>query len=162
MAHPPAAWPLLLALTLAGAAAWTLVEYLMHRWLLHRLEPFRSWHGMHHQRPLALLGTPTAVSVTLILLLVYAPVRAVLGHADAAALTLGFIAGYFAYAVLHHAVHHWRAQWDWLRGLKRWHARHHHLDGTRCFGVSSAFWDKMLGSGIEQTPGRATRPRPRG
>ena len=35
----------------------------------------------------------------------------------------------------------------WLQQRRRWHALHHHGSGTRCYGVSTAFWDRRFGSG---------------
>jgi sterol desaturase/sphingolipid hydroxylase (fatty acid hydroxylase superfamily) len=46
---------------LAGIAAWTLVEYVLHRFVLHGLQPFRRWHAEHHRRPGA---TPGRYGVT--------------------------------------------------------------------------------------------------
>jgi sterol desaturase/sphingolipid hydroxylase (fatty acid hydroxylase superfamily) len=65
----------------------------------------------------------------------------------ACALTLGVVAGYLAYAVTHHATHHWRADNLWLQRRKRWHALHHHdKEAPRCYGVTSAIWDHVFGS----------------
>jgi hypothetical protein len=46
----------------AGLVSWSLMEYLLHRFVLHGMEPFRSWHTLHHQRPVALICTPTVLS----------------------------------------------------------------------------------------------------
>ncbi|MEY2655455.1 MAG: hypothetical protein RLZZ524_2483, partial [Pseudomonadota bacterium] len=32
-----------------GLLLWTALEYALHRWVLHGLEPFRHWHAQHHQ-----------------------------------------------------------------------------------------------------------------
>jgi sterol desaturase/sphingolipid hydroxylase (fatty acid hydroxylase superfamily) len=32
----------------AGCAAWTLVEYAMHRWIYHRVSVFEKFHDAHH------------------------------------------------------------------------------------------------------------------
>lgn len=70
---PRGQWPTLAALALTGATAWTLIEYLVHRFVLHGLEPFRSLHTLHHERPMALIGAPTLLSGGLIGLLVFLP-----------------------------------------------------------------------------------------
>jgi len=36
-----------------GTLIWTLLEYLLHRFVLHGFDPFRRWHQMHHDRPAA-------------------------------------------------------------------------------------------------------------
>jgi sterol desaturase/sphingolipid hydroxylase (fatty acid hydroxylase superfamily) len=130
-----------------GLAGWTAIEYVMHRFVLHGLRPFSQWHAQHHQRPVALISTPTIVSATLIAALVYLPARLLGGLWQAGALTLGVMAGYLAYAVAHHATHHWRADSAWLKRRKRWHALHHHLaDSPACYGVTTSFWDHVFGS----------------
>ena len=68
---PQGSWPALVALASLGFAGWTLVEYGMHRFVLHGIEPFRRWHDAHHQRPVALISAPTFLSDTLIATLVF-------------------------------------------------------------------------------------------
>jgi sterol desaturase/sphingolipid hydroxylase (fatty acid hydroxylase superfamily) len=141
---PRAQWPILAMLAVLGAAAWTLIEYALHRFVLHGLEPFRGWHTAHHDRPTALMATPTLLSTSLIASLVFLPALWAAGFWRASALTLGVTAGYLAYALLHHATHHWRSRGPWMARRKRWHARHHHM--AACYGVSSSFWDRVFGS----------------
>lgn len=141
---PRELWPSLAALVVFGAAAWTLIEYAVHRFVLHGLEPFLSWHAEHHERPTALISTPTLLSASLVVSLVFLPALLAAGFWRASALTLGVIAGYLAYAVTHHATHHWRSCGPWMTRRKRWHARHHHM--AACYGVSCSFWDRVFGS----------------
>jgi sterol desaturase/sphingolipid hydroxylase (fatty acid hydroxylase superfamily) len=142
-------------MVLLGIIAWTLLEYSLHRFVLHGLEPFRSWHAQHHDRPTALLGTPTLVSVSLFLLLLFWPTLAAAGPWYAAALTLGATAGYLAYALTHHAVHHCRATGRWMVNRKRWHARHHRADAY--YGVTSPLWDHVFGSAEPVESRRSTQ-----
>lgn len=143
-------WPNLVALVLLGAAGWTLIEYALHRFVLHGLEPFLSWHAEHHQRPMALMSTPTLLSISLVALLVFLPGLLAAGFWPALALTLGMSAGYLAYALIHHATHHWRSVGPWMTRRKRWHARHHHMSG--CYGVSTSFWDRVFGTTGDRAP----------
>jgi cyclopropane-fatty-acyl-phospholipid synthase len=142
----------LLALTLLGLASWTAVEYLIHRFVLHGLAPFKHWHEEHHQRPAALICAPTVLSASLIFVLVFLPVLGLGGVWNACALTLGMLTGYLLYAITHHATHHWQAESAWLKRRKRWHALHHH-DAARLggFGVTSGFWDHVFGSATPRT-----------
>lgn len=139
---------------LAGLASWTAIEYVLHRFVLHGLLPFRAWHAEHHARPTALICAPTVLSGSLIAGTVFLPLWALAGLVWASAFTLGVLAGYLAYALTHHALHHGRHAGPWLLQRKRWHALHHHAGQQRCYGVTSAFWDRLLG-----TDGRAL-PRP--
>ena len=130
-----------------GLALWTLIEYVLHRFVLHGPQPFKRWHAEHHQRPTALIGLPTVCSAGLFGLLVYVPVWLAGGTWRANAMTLGVLLGYLAYAYTHHATHHWPAHSAWMRQRKRWHALHHHgRERPQHFGVTSALWDHVFGS----------------
>jgi sterol desaturase/sphingolipid hydroxylase (fatty acid hydroxylase superfamily) len=135
-----------LALAAVGLAMWTAIEYGLHRFVLHRLQPFRGWHEMHHERPTALICTPTLLSATLIATLVFAPAMALGGGWYACALTLGVSTGYLGYAVCHHGMHHWRADNAWLKRRKHWHALHHHTAQAGCYGVTTSVWDRVFAS----------------
>ena len=152
---PAGAWPQLVSLALVGLAAWTAIEYVLHRFVLHGLQPFQAWHAEHHRRPTALICAPTVLSAALITTLVFLPAWALGNVWNACALTVGVLAGYLAYAITHHATHHWRADNAWLRRRKRAHALHHHLDAPGCYGVTSAFWDHVFRS----APGRRAATR---
>jgi sterol desaturase/sphingolipid hydroxylase (fatty acid hydroxylase superfamily) len=136
-----------LAWCLAGISLWSAIEYALHRFVLHGMEPFRRWHAEHHRHPTALICAPTVLSAGLIVGLVFLPSLALRGLWPASALTLGVMLGYFAYAVTHHAVHQWRPRGAWLRRRKAWHAAHHHDAENMCrFGVTTRFWDRVSGS----------------
>jgi len=142
-------------IALSGLAGWTLIEYLLHRFVLHGLGPFSHWHADHHRRPRALIGAPTLLSATLIVMLVFLPALVLGSLWRACAFTLGVLAGYLAYAITHHATHHWHADSAWLKRRRRWHALHHHRTGRPGhYGVTSAFWDHVFGSArISAVPG---------
>ncbi|MGA8862905.1 MAG: sterol desaturase family protein [Gallionella sp.] len=137
----------LAVLAVAGLAGWTAIEYGMHRFLLHGVQPFKSWHEEHHLRPKAIIFTPTILSLAWQFALIYIPALLIGGPWRAAALTFGVLAGYLSYTITHHAVHHWHADSTWLKRRKRWHALHHHRTGKLgCYGVTTGFWDRLFGS----------------
>lgn len=138
----------MIILILTGLLGWTLIEYALHRFVLHKIQPFRRWHVQHHQRPNALICTPTLLSATLIAALVFLPTLLLGNVGYACALTLGLLAGYLAYAITHHAIHHWHSDSTWLKRRKHWHARHHQAQQPVCYGVTSAFWDQVCGSTV--------------
>ena len=149
----------LLFWVLAGLFFWSLLEYLLHRFMLHGVQPFLTWHLQHHQRPRALIASPIVLSLSLFLLLAALPAWWLIQPWPALALTLGIVSGYLVYSLMHHAVHHdmptWIAKNSWLRERRFNHAMHHaeHHIAARgepskpChFGVSSIFWDRVFGT----------------
>ena len=131
-----------------GALLWTLMEYMIHRFLLHGLDPFKQWHAEHHRRPTALIGLPTVCSAALFAGTTFLPVLWMGQAWQACAVTLGVLLGYLAYCYAHHATHHWRVRTPWMLRLKRWHAIHHHAQEIdQCFGVTVPLWDHVFGSG---------------
>lgn len=142
---PGEAWVEIAGFAVVGLVGWSIIEYVLHRFVLHGLQPFKRWHAEHHDRPTALICTPTLLSGTLIFALVFLPAFIAGNWWTACALTLGVLTGYLAYAVTHHATHHWRADSAWLQRRKRWHAlHHHHARQPGCFGVTSVVWDRVF------------------
>lgn len=132
----------LFALVLIGLLAWSAIEYLIHRFVLHGLQPFQAWHEEHHRRPEALIRTPTILSASLILILIFLPMLLFGGNLwRACALSLGLLIGYYAYTITHHAIHHWKTNNTWLLRRQQWHGLHHDLRQPGRFGVTSQFWD---------------------
>ena len=138
-----------LTLAIFGFISWSLMEYALHRFILHGMAPFSRWHGEHHQRPMALICLPTAWSAGLIVMLVFLPCLWLWGLWSAAALTLGVLTGYSVYTFLHHATHHWHSQNAWFRMRRRDHALHHAMSRRTgmpggYFGVTSHLWDQIF------------------
>jgi sterol desaturase/sphingolipid hydroxylase (fatty acid hydroxylase superfamily) len=133
-----------------GLVAWTFLEYAIHRFVLHGIEPFKTLHYEHHLRPRALILAPTLLTITLIALLIFTPAFLLTSALPASAITVGLLIGYFGYAITHHAIHHWSMNWlgnsGWMRTLKRRHAVHHMQSFPTNYGVTSLFWDRAFGS----------------
>ena len=143
------------ALVWLGLGSWTVIEYVMHRFVLHGLQPFRRWHMAHHQQPAARIYKTATLSVALIAMLVMFPALLLADRWLSSALTLGLLTGYFGYVITHHAIHHWRNDNTWLNQRKRWHLLyHHHSDQPGCYGVTSGFWDHVFGSARWSPAGR--------
>jgi len=146
------AWTLV-AWVLAGGLRWTLAEYLLHRFVLHGVSPFKDWHAEHHRRPTALIGTPTWITATLFVTVAALPAWALLGAWPACALTFGLLTGYLVYGLTHHATHHGvpglGRRSAWLARRRRWHAQHHAARGAVLpghYGVSLSLWDHAFGT----------------
>jgi sterol desaturase/sphingolipid hydroxylase (fatty acid hydroxylase superfamily) len=142
----PVADALWLSAVVVGTAAWTLIEYAIHRWILHRMPPFKRLHAMHHARPAALIGTPTWLSALLFMAL-WAALDREIAVLAASGLAAGLMAGYLGYAVLHFVLHHRRASpGSWLHAAKLRHARHHRDGADSDYGVSTGVWDRLFGT----------------
>jgi sterol desaturase/sphingolipid hydroxylase (fatty acid hydroxylase superfamily) len=137
----------LLALV-AGWMTWTVLEYVLHRWVLHGIAPFRDLHTQHHAHPSALIGTPTWLSASLFIGL-WALVAHLAPRSVAGGLAAGLMIGYLVYTLIHDAVHHRLAQpGSWLFRAKLRHAQHHRPGARIHYGVSSQAWDKVFGTGF--------------
>jgi cyclopropane-fatty-acyl-phospholipid synthase len=169
LASPNGSGARLAAWALGGVLAWSPLEYLLHRYVLHGVAPFNRWHDEHHQRPTALIASPTLMSLTLFGTLVAAPAWWLLGAWPALALTFGLLTGYLAYGLTHHATHHAvpgiGPRNAWLARRRRWHALHHQAHRARPgeaataglraghYGVSSGLWDHAFGT-LAVLPGK--------
>ncbi len=134
-------------LVILGCLFWTLVEYFIHRVILHGVQPFQRWHEEHHRRPTARMRIPTMFSAFLFLTLFFLPVLFFAGDLWlACSLTLGLLSGYLMYTITHHAIHHWRSDNAWLKRRQHWHGLHHDLAEPGRYGTTSKFWDSVFGS----------------
>lgn len=138
----------------AGLFLWTITEYIMHRWVFHFI-PKSKWglrlhfifHGVHHDYPndRLRLVLPPSVSIPLAVGF-YFLFRAIVGEAYLYAFYPGFVLGYLCYDISHYAFHHLNFKNKLWMKLKKHHMLHHYSDPTKGYGVSSALWDKVLGS----------------
>jgi sterol desaturase/sphingolipid hydroxylase (fatty acid hydroxylase superfamily) len=136
-----------------GFISFTLVEYLVHRYVYH-IATHTEWrqrfqykaHGVHHEFPKDKdrLAMPPLLSITVatILLLLF---RLVMGD-FAFAFLPGFLAGYAYYLSVHYIVHIYQPPKNFLKALWVNHSVHHYKDGDVVFGVSSPLWDYVFGT----------------
>ena len=139
------------ALTVA-AASWTLLEYLLHRFLLHRVAPFAAMHGVHHDSPRAYVGTPTWASLGIIWLVVFVPAWRGVSFNVASGLTAGVMMGFLWYGIVHHVIHYRRPRLlaAWLPATTHRHLRHHYSPQPGNFGVTIPLWDYVFGTYIAE------------
>jgi sterol desaturase/sphingolipid hydroxylase (fatty acid hydroxylase superfamily) len=148
----PHHWSALGCAFVAGLAAWTPLEYVLHRWVLHRALWFRSRHEEHHRDPRAFVGTPTWLSIVAIASLILLPSASICGLAIGSSFTGGLTLGYLAYVAVHYATHHGHfAPGSYFSRLKRRHAIHHHSGVEGNFGVTTPFWDHVFGTAVRRS-----------
>jgi sterol desaturase/sphingolipid hydroxylase (fatty acid hydroxylase superfamily) len=134
----------------AGLVTWTLVEYLLHRFMLHRMPLIAHLHHAHHAAPRAYLGTPTWASLPVLAGVFFIPAWRLLSLEVAFGAFSGIIAGWLWYGIVHHVIHHRRPRRlaVALRVASHRHLLHHspYLSGN--FGVTTAVWDRLFGTHI--------------
>ena len=152
---------------LAGAVGWTLIEYLLHSFVLHGdsalASIFAPMHAVHHDSPRAYVGTPTWVSQAVFWLVIFLPTWACGASLNVASgATAGVIAGFLWYGVVHHTIHYRRPRllMSWLSTTARRHMYHHYSTQAGNFGVTIALWDYLFGTVIAERARAAASRRP--
>lgn len=134
------------ALVLAGLGAWTLAEYLLHRWMLHGVDPFRAWHVAHHADASAPIRVPVLFSAVLVLGLVGVPALLFGRSSIGAPLSAGMLLGYLLQEAVHQRLHATAPCGRWLAWRRRMHGHHHFRDQTLGYGTLTDFWDRCFGT----------------
>ena len=137
-----------------GIFSWTLMEYVLHRYVFHydaRSELGRKIlqraHLSHHENP-----SNTKILSGFLLGLLVGPAylvvaRGITGSWHAAFyLFIGLATGYFFYEWLHFYVHHAKPRLRLFRYLRTYHLLHHHQTPELRFGVTSPLIDLILGT----------------
>lgn len=141
----------IMLLVVLGIVLWQGIEYSLHRFLFH-LHPTTPTgiflhflvHGCHHKYPMDIerLVFPP-IPASWIVAVVYSAVNAIAPTpAIAGAVFGGIMLGYVAYDCMHYWIHS-----GLLHGpLKAAHMRHHYIDSSRAYGISSPLFDFILGT----------------
>lgn len=140
-------------LFVSGTFAWSLAEYVLHRWVFHweGTSPAAKrihflLHGVHHDYPndKDRLVMPLGASIPLAVFFYGLFYVAFGGVRLAEPFFAGFVVGYLIYDGSHYAMHHFRLESRLARAIKRHHMLHHHADNHGGFGVSSPLWDYVF------------------
>jgi sterol desaturase/sphingolipid hydroxylase (fatty acid hydroxylase superfamily) len=136
----------------AGMLAWTIAEYVLHKYVFHWTND-TAWgrrvhfllHGVHHDFPndKDRLVMPLLTSVPLAILF-YTAFMFALGRTIGEPAFAGFVVGYLFYDGTHYYVHHFVPTTRWGKLLRRHHMTHHFADHDGGFGVSSPLWDMVF------------------
>jgi 4-hydroxysphinganine ceramide fatty acyl 2-hydroxylase len=147
-----------------GLFLWTLVEYIMHRFLFH-LDKFLPdnrvaltlhflLHGIHHYLPMDKLRLVMPPTLFVALATPFWKLAHTIFYWDwyiATAVLSGGIFGYICYDLTHYFLHH-RTLPSYWRELKKYHLQHHFMDYENGFGVTSRFWDQIFGTQLAPPP----------
>jgi sterol desaturase/sphingolipid hydroxylase (fatty acid hydroxylase superfamily) len=115
-----------------GVVAWTLCEYITHRFVLHAIAPVQ--HGIHHARPQDAIDK-IFWQIWVGFVVVYLTIGG--------AVLAGALVAYAWYLFVHYCVHQNPAV---LPASLLKHHRDHHRFANRNFGVTTKLWDRVLGT----------------
>ncbi|XP_028746903.1 fatty acid 2-hydroxylase-like [Peromyscus leucopus] len=135
-----------------GMLFWTLVEYVIHRFLFHMKPPSDShylimlhfvMHGQHHKAPFdgsRLVFPP--VPASLVIAFFYVFLRLILPEAVAGIIFAGGLLGYVLYDMTHYYLHFGSPhKGSYLYNMKAHHVKHHFEYQKSGFGISTKLWD---------------------
>ncbi|NXG37524.1 FA2H hydroxylase, partial [Dromaius novaehollandiae] len=137
---------------LLGMFLWSLIEYLIHRFVFHMKPPASNYylitlhfllHGQHHKSPFdssRLVFPP--VPASLVVVVFYWLLRVLLPEVLGLSMFVGGLCGYVVYDMMHYYLHYGSPKkGTYLYGLKAYHVKHHFEHQKSGFGISTRFWD---------------------
>ena len=145
----------LLWLLPVGVFTWSLLEYVLHRYVFHIQIPLRNprlreivnaSHLAHHASP----RNPAKVLVhplygLVVSSLLYGVVYGLLRNSfSAAGVLVGVWAGFLYYEAVHYRVHFSLSGSGFIARQRRAHFYHHFTNNRVCFGVTSPVWDYVF------------------
>ena len=138
-----------------GVLMWTLIEYLLHRYVFHgefshpRIRRLvYSSHSQHHETPRnaehILVRTLNGLVVSGLL---YGIAMALTGRLFwTAGIMSGVWTGFLYYEYVHYSVHFTNGNSLLLAKQRRAHFHHHFTNPGVCFGVTTPIWDHVFGT----------------
>ncbi|KAK3683902.1 inositolphosphorylceramide-B C-26 hydroxylase [Podospora appendiculata] len=141
-----------------GLSLWSLIEYILHRFLFHLdyylpdnrvgITAHFLLHGIHHYLPMDKYRLVMPPTMFFVLAAPFWKLAHSIFYWDwsvATAVFCGGITGYIGYDLTHYFLHHQNLPL-WYKELKKYHLQHHFLDYENGFGVTSRFWDTIFGT----------------
>ncbi|XP_064885025.1 fatty acid 2-hydroxylase isoform X2 [Columba livia] len=138
---------------LVGMFLWSLLEYLIHRFVFHMKPPASNYylitlhfllHGQHHKSPFdssRLVFPP--VPASLVIGFFYGVLQLLLPEVLGLSVFVGGLCGYVIYDMMHYYLHYGSPKkGTYLYGLKAYHVKHHFEHQKSGFGISTRFWDR--------------------
>lgn len=137
-----------------GICLWTLIEYIMHRFLFH-INTKSYWtntahyllHGIHHKHPtdgLRLVFPPAAAAI--LCFPFWNLIRLITTPTTTHGVFGGGLLGYVMYDCTHYYLHHGQPSSDPGKHLKKYHLNHHFRIQNKGFGITSTLWDHVFGT----------------
>lgn len=141
----------ILEAALLGVLTWTLLEYVIHRWMGHdrrfKKTPFGVEHVRHHIEGDYFAPTwKKALIAGVVALALWAPATLIAGKATGGAYVVGLMGFYGVYEVLHRREHTHPGFGPYGRWARTHHFFHHFVDARKNHGVTSPLWDVVFGT----------------
>lgn len=139
----------------AGILAWTLVEYVLHRFIFHWTEVKEPWktlasglHMAHHASTDRgdLIVAPPGVSLFLAAFFYLVFSLLAWSFSAAALIEAGLFLGFIAYEWVHYGSHRFLPRSGVGKYLRKYHLQHHHKCPDRQYGVTTPLWDHVFGT----------------
>ena len=150
--HHASSWPAITFSALVGLIFFSLIEYVVHRWLLHDRRSLLFYlHDAHHNNPERTSAFLFPTSLLLLMPAWFLLTRG-LHFQQAVYFLMGLSCGYFYFDTLHHVEHTIRINqipFRWLQKTWAFHSVHHRIERTN-FGVITPFWDYVFGTHYKQ------------
>ena len=145
----------------SGIVAWTPLEYLVHRYILHGVFPkkngvipralhhlFDASHADHHARPWDGMYINGHLD-TVFPAVVFFPLSFLAPYYTAPLLVATVFQCFVVEEWTHHAIHFWSFKSRYFQYVRRRHLFHHSRHGVgRGYGMTSGIWDVVLSTRI--------------
>lgn len=147
-----------------GLFSFTLVEYVVHRYVFHmeitnKIKEKIQYgaHGVHHEYPndQSRLVMPPVLSLPISTILFF--ITYLIAGKWAFSFMAGFFTGYGLYLFVHYIVHAWKMPNNKFKTLWIYHNIHHFQNEEVAFGVSSHIWDRIFGTMPEIKAGKTKK-----
>ena len=146
-----------------------MLEYVVHRYVLHGRFPegrgavrwfthryFDPLHWEHHARPWDGEHINGRIRDTLPFAALLAAVASLAPLETAPMFVAGLLQAYVIEEWVHHSVHFYHFRNRYFRYIRRHHLYHHSPKGSEAgYGLTSGFWDVILGTRIPESDRRA-------
>ncbi|MEL6986487.1 MAG: sterol desaturase family protein [Bacteroidota bacterium] len=135
----------LILIFFGGIVFWTLIEYLIHRYIFHDFEEKLITkklqyliHGIHHASPENTIFIPLLLRISLLSIL-FILFKLIIGL-KVFIFFAGFLTGFSVYSFLHFAIHTIDEP-RFLNYLWDHHKAHHYRTPDKAYGTSTRLWD---------------------
>ncbi len=135
---------------ISGVVFWTLLEYMLHRFLGHVHKGknfFKSEHLTHHIKVNYFApASKKAMAALVVTIILFFVIQIFMGILLTAAFLLGLIGMYLLYEMTHYRYHSKEPVAMPFIVLRKHHFYHHFHNPKTNFGVTTRFWDRMFGT----------------